>query len=888
MRLSIAAAVSLALISLGVAQQSGAAMKAPTDIPAQPLGQALQTLAKDRDFQIVYVYDDLLNLRTAGVVGRFTADEALKQLLAGTGFTFKYLDAKTVTIVPAARTDSALSQATGEGVPEEGEGSGESARKGDQGEEDVPNKFLWQRFRLAQADQGPSAALSSTPVSSEGIVQLEEVIVTAQKHEERAQDVPVSMTVIDPNVLAENGQSRLVDYFSSVPGLSLSSNSFGAGTQYLSIRGLSVGHAQNSTVATVIDDVPVGSGQVLAFGSSASPDLDPSDLARIEVLKGPQGTLYGADSLGGLIKYVTTDPSTSAYSGRAEVTGIEIPGGGAGYVVRAAGNNPLSDILAMGVSGFARRDPGYIDNLTTGQNNINSADVYGGHLTALFRPSEDFSLKLGALVQNTNGNGTPYVNSSNPGDYPQGDLKTTGMTNSGQYYTRWQLYTAALSAKLAGLDVTSVTGYNTNTIDTGLDATTLDSPVANDYFGVTGATFHYHYHTDKVSQEFRVSSSIQKWFDWTAGAFYSHETSPGSTFQDRANNLTTGEFVGAFFQNNYSPVTFSEYALFGDLTFHLTDRFDVQVGGRHEWEQSLYQNVSTGPAVYQFAGVPSPDVHPAGQSSANPFTYLVTPELSISPDLRVYARVASGFRIGGPNFFTGGGFAVGVPPEYKPDTTVSYELGVKGDIPEIRLSFDAAAYYISWKDVQLNVANASDTGYVTNAGNAKSEGIEWSMETHPVSGFTLSAQGSYNNAVLTQNLPQDAVNAGTYALAGDRLPYNIRLSGGLKANQDIRLPNEWVAFVGGAVNYVGSRPYEFASGPTQPREWLPAYTQLNLRTGARYQSWLLNLYVNNVTDKRGVDGLLNFAFNQGNTGGQYTVVTQPRTVGLGVIKSLYP
>jgi iron complex outermembrane receptor protein len=158
-----------------------------------------------------------------------------------------------------------------------------------------------------------------------------------------------------------------------------------------------------SAAARSGDDVPVTSSLERGWGELTSPDLDPSDLAQIEVLKGPQGTLYGADSLSGLIKYVTTDPSTSKFSGRVEVTGVDIPVGGAGYGVRVAVNVPLSDTFAVRFSGFVRHDPGYIDDVTTGERNFNSVTVYGGHAAALWQPSANFSVKLSALVQETHG-----------------------------------------------------------------------------------------------------------------------------------------------------------------------------------------------------------------------------------------------------------------------------------------------------------------------------------------------------------------------------------------------------------------------------------------------------------------------------------------------------
>jgi len=818
------------------------------DIPATDVASALRTFARQAHQQVVFDGDLVRGKTSAPVSGTYTAAAAIKALLTGTG-----LEVRTGT----NREFQVLAPAAGPPSTPQEPGAG---------------------------------ARSSEAESTDATPRLEEVLVTAQKREERVQDVPVSVTVINPDDLAENGQNRLVDYFATVPGLSLSSNAFFGGSNYITIRGLSAGFAQNPTVATVIDDVPVGSSQFLAFGSVTSPDLDPSDLARIEVLKGPQGALYGADSLGGLIKYVTADPLTSAVSGRAEVAGMGISNGGAGYAVRAAANIPLTDTLAIRVSGFSRRDPGYVDDLTTGKNDINTVRVYGGHLAMLFRPSEDLSLKLGALIQNTDGDGTGFINSNMLAQFPQGDLQQTGLPGSNSWYTRWQLYTANLNTKLAGVEIVSVTGYNVNTLESWQDLTgfSFATTEANKlYPGSTGYNQENYFHTEKITQEIRLSSAVQNWLDWLAGGFYTHETSPGTRQTPYAANIDTGALTGPVVSFNYFPLTFSEYAFFGDLTFHIADQFDVQLGGRQSWNKISYQNVDIGPAVPDyFPGQQSPFFQPMGHASDSPFTYLVTPKYVISPDLQIYARIASGYRIGGPNVYFGPGtVGEGIPTSYKADKTTNYELGVKGSALDHRLSFDAAAYYINWKDFQLGVLSPHGIGYTTNAGAAKSEGFEFSIEAHPAEGLTLAVQGSYNNAVLKQDLPLDAVNYGIFGLAGDRLPYSIRTSGGLTANQDIHLSGDWVGFFGGAINYVGSRPYEFSSSATQPRTWMPAYTQFNLRTGARYQSWLINLYVNNVANKRGVVGLFTPAGNLNNPGGWLASVIQPRTVGLNFART---
>ena len=428
------------------------------NLRAQSIADALTRLSEQTGVPVVFPYD-LVRDRTANpVVGRYRLMEALNALLKDTGLSGGLSDKGVLTVSLAKPAASE---------------SGETLVIHEDRNQNTNNTRLAKPAGIAAFFASLATAFSASAQeaadSNNGQTTLSEVIVSAQKREERQQDVPIPMTVLNPEDLVRNGQSRLTDYFATVPGLSLNSGAFAAGTQYLTIRGLSTGANQNSTVATVIDDVPTGSGSVLAFGNFTSPDIDPSDLARIEVLKGPQGTLYGADSLGGLIKYVTVDPSTAALTGRVEVSGVDVPEGGIGYGVRAAVNIPVSDTLAIRASGFSRRDPGYVDNLTSGQTNVNSVDVYGGRLAALWRPSDDFSLKVSAILQQTDGNGTPYFDGQlSPNGTLQptlGYLKQTGEPFANPYTTQEQLYSATLRAKVAGLDLVSVTGYSVNKLD---------------------------------------------------------------------------------------------------------------------------------------------------------------------------------------------------------------------------------------------------------------------------------------------------------------------------------------------------------------------------------------------------------------------------------------
>jgi len=830
-------------------------------IATQPMAKALNEFATQADLRIVFYPQAVQGLVAPQVIGSYSPTEALRILLANSSLQYRFTDERTVAVKVASPAGGQTS--TSNSASQETESPLGVAR--------AQNESPPMQESTASQMRGSASVGIESP-------KLEQIIVTAQKREERQSDVPVAMTVIDPRVLAESGQNRLVDYFASVPGLNVTGNAYFGGTNYMTIRGLSSGVNHNPAVATVIDDVPTTSSLFRGQGMLTSPDLDPSDLARIEVLKGPQGTLYGADSLSGLIKYVTVDPSTTALSARAEVFGIDIPDGGVGYVVRGAVNIPISDTFALRASAFSRRDPGYIDDITTGEKNFNSADVHGGRAGVLWRPSENLSVKLSGLIQQARGD-VSLVDSNSLGQPTLGDLKYTSLPGTTQYRTQDQLYSATINDKIGGLEIVSVTGYVVNELSNWSDDTVFD--FAGAYFpGYMGDPVVFARTTHKVSEELRVGSSIGHWFDWRLGGFYTYENTPFSYGAFYAADPTTGAVVGDVYDSRDTTLTFTEYAAFADLDAHFTDRFDVQIGGRESWNKQAQQTVFSGKATLDFTGFPPPYVQPLLRTDANAFTYLVTPRFTISRDLMVYARIASGYRIGGSNVngYLPANKALGIPGSYAPDRTTNYELGVKGDVLEHRFSFDAAAYYIAWKNFQMDLTEPGFINFTANAGRAKSEGVELSIEARPLKGLTIAAEGSYDNAVLTQNLPSTST---AYGQKGERLPYSMRLSGGVSINQDMALSDDWVGFLGAAFNYIGSRPYEFTTGATQPRIEFPSYTQLNLHTGARHASWVINLYVNNVTNKRGIIGILpSYAIVA--PGGYYTTVIQPRTLGLGI------
>lgn len=720
------------------------------------------------------------------------------------------------------------------------------------------------------------SSVATAEERSRDLRNVEEVIVTAQKRSERLQDVPVPVTAVDASALVENNQVQIQQYYAKIPGFNLTTlGDFGA--PVASIRGVTTGGFTNPTVGVVVDDVPFGSSTLTA-GGYVTPDFDPSELARVEVLRGPQGTLYGASSLSGLLKYVTLDPSTEGLSGRLQVGSTTVKNGDdVGYSVRGSVNVPMSDKLAIRASASTRLDPGYIDDPMLGREGVNETESNGGRVAVLWRPSDAVSLKLSGLVQHSERDAANTVYRL-PGLV---DLQHTDLPNTGGQDAKLQAYSATITATLGSAELTSLSGFSVNELSGAIDAT--HSPLLRartlTQFGVPGITNPVEFRTEKFSQELRLAMPLGERIDWLVGAFYATED-----YLQHSNiyavDPVTGGIVGQWFYAR-RPSEFDERALFTNLTFSVTERFDVQVGGRgSQIEFANGAEYSFGPWNIVSLGRTSIEaVLPQFTAEDDSLTYLVTPRLKMSSNLMMYARFASGYRPGGPNTSVLARTA-GLPAEYGPDTTQNYEIGIKGNVLEEALSFDASVYYIDWKDIQIQLRDPPTLQlYFVNVGRAKSQGIELTLEARPLVGMTVSAWGAWNDAELKEPFPATSFNAS--GRAGDRLPYSSRFSGSLSLDQEFDFSNSATLFLGASVSYVGDRKGAFFAQTVQ-RETFPAYTQVDLHTGLRYGSWRLNAFVNNVGDKRGVlrsgrDSSLSLPFS-------YTYI-QPRTAGLSLSRT---
>lgn len=694
-------------------------------------------------------------------------------------------------------------------------------------------------------DQVGAKAPRSTGTHRDDATTLTTVVVTANKRSERLQDVPMAVTALAGDQLDRESAQSFADYAAKVPGLNIISQ--GPGQTQLVLRGITSGaNTANATVGTYIDDTPYGSSTVYAAGSVLTPDIDPDDVERIEVLRGPQGTLYGSNTLGGLVKFVTTPPNSQLFSGRLQVGGSSVSGGDNGFDTHGMVNLPLvRDKLALRVNAYSRKDPGYIDNVATGQKDVNDANVRGGRAQLLWTPTDKVSLRLSALAQNLSGdalaNGGVDVDPVTLKPL-YGDLKQNRAAGTGQFGVRYRLYDASLNADFGWATLVSSSSYSTLDKSSNVDVTAAYGPILNPMLGLPngGYSIDNPMTLGKFTQELRLQSPEDQTLEWRLGVFYTREHT--TNVQDVLSfDATTGEPIGLPFTLGHiavGPAAFTEWAGYGDVTWHAGSQFSLLLGARYTRDRTTFTQTGN--------GVLAGDSDFTITGSDNPTTFLVNPSFKFNDDLMAYGRIASGFRPGGPNVGVPPG--LGAPATFGPDKLVSYELGLKSSMLDKRMTVDVAGFYIDWSQIQLT-SFAGGFTFLGNGGKARSQGVEASWRYTPVAGLLLSANATWTDAELSADAPP-----GLYGSKGDRLPYVPKWNANLGVDYDFPLAGGWSGFVGGSYRFVGSRVTDFAVVPG-PRFEVPSYNGVDLRAGFYYDNWAFKAYVKNLGDNRGISSL---------------------------------
>jgi iron complex outermembrane recepter protein len=853
-RISVAViAVCLGFVNVCLAAESDAAIVQHTlNIPRQSLDVALKDLARQTGLQIVRFSDAVKGDAMVGPLkGTYSIDQALKTLLAPSGLTYRSLNSRAYMVVMPQE----LSRKTGAAAPPLKEGVASADE----------TTHTERTLQLAQEDQGdtPKVAwareVQATATQNVGM-SLEEVIVSAQKVEERLRDIPMSITAITARELQALSATQFIDFANTVPGLNFTSS--GVGQTQVNLRGITSGYNVSPTVGIYVDEVPYGSSTPFVNGAQLALDVGLFDMSRIEILRGPQGTLYGASTMGGLLKYVTSAPEISSFGGTVRANVSSTQGSGVGYDASSTVNVPLAeDKAALRVGGFYGRSSGYVDNLTFNEQDVDQADVYGSRIDLLYGPTERLSVRLAAFAQNVERGGSIAADFQRVNGEPiDGELQQRRALAE-IFEQRFRLVSATVKYGFDFATLTSIGSYQTASSDAVTDFSALYVPQFGGPNVLSAIGLTRNTDADKFTQEIRLAAAGSV-VDWLLGGFYTNEDS--EQFQqllayDRSGALSPTNLLTARIPSRYE-----EYAGFGNLTFHVTDKLDVTGGVRYAHNSQRQEQIAAGESIGSI---------PERSSSDGVATYLANIRYRATENLMPYLRFATGYRPGGPNaVLNDANGQPRAPVTFNSDKLASYEAGVKFGGAGRRINVDVAAYYIDWDDMQI-VAIRNGLGVVVNAAKASSQGLELTVTALPVADLTVVGSFGYTDAELTEDAPDLG------GVKGESLPDAPAVTAALSTDYRFGL-RSYEAFAGTTVRYVAERNASFDQSAGMPQYELPSYASVDVRAGITLGSVRAKLYCKNVGNER---GQLSAMTGTSLFGGPANVsILQPRTFGVSV------
>lgn len=798
------------------------------DIPSQSLNDALQALALASHHKLLYSSELVEGKNSPAIKGQFTAEQAVEALLSGSKLAYEVTSDGLVLIRAAGEAASSKatdSKPTSMSIAPAGPSALRLAQ--DSGARSAGQP---EATRPAESPDGPGASKEASGPK------LEEIIVTANKRAESTLDVAGSVQVVTSEQLDKISATKLSDYAAFIPGLQIQPSQW-AGQQTIILRGIAPQQSA-PTVTTYIDDVAVGGTSNQGSGSTGLADIDPSELQRVEVLNGPQGTLYGASSLGGVVKFVTRAPNLETTEGSVSVDGFSVDHGDLGTELRARISAPLiQDTLGVSLSGHYRKDPGYLDDIGLGGPKANDGETYGVHGSLLFIPAENWDVRLGALLskQESNSDNAIIIDSATRqpvyGRYTQDHFAPSNGSNE------IELYSATINHQLenSGATVTSASSYSKTTQKSLFDPFNLFQTEFGLPVPTANATISYP--VEQVTQELRLTSAKNGKFEWLAGGYYQHEQ--GNPFTDYFATSPTGvPIVLPPPLNPFYSVSrdyqVREFAGFGNASYYFLHNLWLTLGYRY----SDIKQHDAGENLGFFANPAAPDVPVPKdfREKEDKSTYLATLSYKLTPDVELYTRAASGYRPGGSrNAPPGAGSDFST--SYKSDSIWNYEAGAKGMWPGYHLSGSVAVYWIDWSDIQENfkvgTSNFDEPG---NGGNARSRGVEAQVGYEPVKGLRLTADVSYTDAIFLQANPANNV------LADQLLPDTAKWTAGFATEYEYQLAGEWKGLAGGDVQ-IKSRSI------TVDRFEQDGYQTVGLHLGAQRGGFSASFYVRNLFDQ---------------------------------------
>jgi len=717
--------------------------------------------------------------------------------------------------------------------------------------------------------------------------ELDEIIVTAGRRVQNLQDVPSSISVVNPDDLKKSGLLSLNDLIAYTPGFDFKSEGQ-RGTGAITARGITQ-LGTTSVVAVYVDDVPMTGSTPFSSGEDLFFDGLFGNLERVEFLRGPQGTLWGATSIGGAVRYITKKPELSETHGNVSATLSSIKGGGLNQLYSGYISTPIvEDKLGISLSGFYGRDGGFSDlvDFTNGnviEEDVDGSESYGFSADILFAPTDDLEIRVKAFYQDQIHEGSNNVAFSDE-EFEEG-VSSFASPTFGNYTndnalfnfdTEYTLVSASIDYAFESTKLSAVASYNKSSPYALGDARRDFAPI---FEGpgegqlppgtITSIPFVTDGTIEKHTQELRLTSETGGKLEWIIGLFHVEE-------KNQENSSIVINPLDIDLLRSTSSADYSEYAAFGNLTYYITPDFDLTAGIRYSRSKLTVNAAFSG----LLAGPPAEE---APISKENVATYLFTARYRANDNLSLYARVASGYRPAATNIPTRDfqGNLIG-SPLVDADNVWSYEIGAKGSNSSNTLSYDLSAYYITWDNLQAEFQFGAISVLANAAGGATSKGFEGSLTYSPLKNMTLASTLAYVDSSLREN------EFGLNALAGAKLPGQPKWSATTALNYLFDVSSDVSGTVGLSARYRGNAPGEFAGGgfdDTIVSITTPSYVLADFNLGFEFERYTLSFFVTNLFDNLAYDNIEGTVeeddgevIYQGNG-----IPVRPRTIGVNLL-----
>lgn len=774
------------------------------DIPAMSVRDALTSLARQAEISIAFEEFDLSGYRSSYVVGATTVTAALNVILSSTPYTFEMTGGDTIKLVS------------------------KTANLRDSGTQ--PN--------ATALDHGDFNDV---------------ILVTAMKRMDDARTLPVAISAIDRETLERWGANDVTDLAPRIAGVAFTN--LGTSRNKIFVRGLSDGpfaDRTQSTVGVYLDETPI-------ILNDTNPDLRLLDMERIEIVRGPQGSLYGGGTIGGLFRMITVKPDLDQFSGRLQVSGATTQGGDKSGGLDGIINIPIIEgRVGLRGLGYYQHDGGYIDDDGLDQRNVNSSQIHGGRAALRFAPAANWNIDAMFAKQNVKLDGGQYVFAG-----ANGLSRTTQRPEP--YKDAFNLGSLTVSGRVGSVRITSSTSYVRRETESEQDAsgslpTLLSMPGA-------GGVYRSESRISSFTHETRLASDHTGKWRWLVGGF----------FAARNEHLTSDLIVDtqipsevSFFSDRTDEV--AEAALFGETAYMVSDALTLTLGAR--WARTTYEvDVVSGGEVN--VGAPLLEVTRTD--------YNLSPKVAIryqqNPALLLYVQASHGARIGGVNVSTPlGAF---FDPDGDIDTTAfetdslwNFESGMKSSWLDGDLELNASVFYVLWNEIQTDQFLPNGFSFTANAGHARNYGFEFESVIRPISKLELTAAFFWNSPELRE------ANPFLGAAKGDTLPNIADVSAGLSATYEMPITGRWNALLTSSVTYIGR------SFLTFEKDLAPSmgdYLDSNLRISVQRDALQAGLFIENVINERGN------TFSFGNpfylSAQAQETPLRPRTIGVFVRKT---